>query len=171
MRHWVRCFMLCSILFLNCKNTPKPVVDIEESAADIDSAPVDINSTFEDLDGNPLELTNYKGSRVFLNYWATWCRPCIEEMPAMLKAQDLLSTEGYVFLLASDQSVEKIMAFKEKKNFDFNFIRFNGNLADQEIYALPVTFIYNSNGELVERIDGATDWESPELIERLKTIP
>ena len=125
---------------------------------------------YQDLNGNEVSLEDFKGKRIVLNFWATWCRPCIEEMPSMLNAQELLKDDGYVSLLASDQSMDKIKAFKEKKKFDFTFIKYNGSWAEQGVNALPATFIYNTKGEQVERIDGITIWDSPEIIQKLKDI-
>ncbi len=123
---------------------------------------------FEDLEGNPLTIADYKGKRVLLNYWATWCRPCIEEMPSMLRSQAILEKENYIFLLASDQSLETIKAFKEKRGFDFKFIKYTGSWAEQEINSLPTTFIYNEGGEKVEKIVGGVSWDAPEVIQKLK---
>lgn len=159
---------LVSVSALSCKNDLKNSVESNEK--ETVTAVRKTKSSFEDLDGNPVELSDFKGKKVFLNYWATWCRPCIEEMPAMLRAQEVLNDENYVFLLASDQSTEKIKAFKDKKKFDFNFLKFNGSLADMQINALPATFIYNESGEFINRVDGATEWDSPKIIDKLKAI-
>ena len=161
-------FLVLSISILGCKEVKKEqrtVVEplaIEEEKA---STPL-----YEDLEGNPVELTDYKGKRILLNYWATWCRPCIEEMPALLKLQSILEQENYVFLFASDQSVKKIAAFKEARGFDFKYIKYNGAYAEQRINALPVTLIYNEAGEQVSRFDGGMAWDSPEIIEQLRKI-
>lgn len=128
-------------------------------------------SDFEDLNGNPVVLSNFKGKRVVLNYWATWCRPCIAEMPSIRRAQDILEKEGYVFLLASDQAVETIREFQQKKGFDFTYLKFTGSLAEQQINALPASFIYNSKGELQFKVMGAKEWDSPESLEELKHVP
>ena len=153
---------------LSCKDEQNKLTNSNKVAS------VQVNtktkSSFEDLNGNPIELSDFKGKRVLLNYWATWCRPCIEEMPSMLRAQEILENDNYVFLLASDQSMEKIKAFKDKKKFDFTFLKFNGSLADMKINALPATFIYNEAGEFTSRIDGATEWDSPEILDKLKAI-
>jgi len=131
---------------------------------------VNKEAVYQDLEGNSIALSNYKGKRVLLNYWATWCKPCIEEMPSMERAQKLLEKEEYIFLFASDQSFEKILKFKERREFDLKFIKFNGNYADQNIRALPTTMIYNELGEQVERITGSVIWDAPEMIQKLKGI-
>ncbi|MEO9479906.1 MAG: TlpA disulfide reductase family protein [Maribacter dokdonensis] len=127
-------------------------------------------ATYEDLEGNVISLSDYKGKRVLLNYWATWCRPCIAEMPDMEKAQAILENENYVFLFASDQSVAKIEKFKEARGFNLNFIKFNGVYANKGVSALPATFIYNEVGEQVLRFDGGLKWDSPEMIEKLRAV-
>jgi thiol-disulfide isomerase/thioredoxin len=125
---------------------------------------------FEDLEGQPVSLADYKGKKVLLNFWATWCRPCLEEMPSLLKAQDILEKEDYVFLLASEQSIKIINDFKAKKDYDFTFLKLNGTLAAQQINALPTTFVYNTAGEKVETILGGVVWDSDAMIEKLKSI-
>ncbi|MBU2902597.1 TlpA family protein disulfide reductase [Maribacter dokdonensis] len=127
-------------------------------------------ATYEDLEGNVISLSDYKGKRVLLNYWATWCRPCIAEMPDMEKAQAILENENYVFLFASDQSVAKIEKFKEARGFNLNFIKYNGVYANKGVSALPATFIYNEVGEQVLRFDGGLKWDSPEMIEKLRAV-
>ncbi|MFS4491831.1 TlpA family protein disulfide reductase [Maribacter sp. 2308TA10-17] len=168
--------VLCFISISACKETPKEIVqpatqtEKQEVVVDILTEENEPKSTYEDLEGKPIELSDYKGKRILLNYWATWCKPCIEEMPSMVEAQTLLDKENYVFLFASDQSVAKIKAFQQKRGFDLNFVKFNGSLTSEEITALPATFIYNEKGEKVERMDGATEWNSPEIIQKLKNI-
>jgi peroxiredoxin len=160
-------YMLCCFA---CKESPKETVNQEVVVNVTAIEQREATSTFEDLEGNAIELSDYYGKKVLLNYWATWCRPCIEEMPSLVEAQILLEKENYVFLIASDQSTEKITAFQAKKNFDLTFVKFNGSLASEQINALPATFIYNEKGEKVERIDGATEWNAPEMIQKLKNI-
>jgi len=161
----VLCFLFC----LACKETSKKDVQ-QENPVEVVPEKLAPASTFIDLEGNAIELSDYAGKRLLLNFWATWCKPCIEEMPSMLKAQATLLNENYVFVLASDQSIKKIEAFKEKKGFDFNFIKFNGAMSDFEVSALPATFIYNEEGKMVRRFDGLTEWDSPEIISLLKDI-
>lgn len=162
-------FTLLIVVFLSCKMTVEESKKTDGKSA-VMAETLKAESLFQDIDGNAIALADFKGKRVLLNYWATWCRPCVEEMPAMLKAQEILEKENYVFLLASDQSFKTIKTFMKKNPFDLKFIKFNGSLSEQDISALPATFIYNTKGEKVEKIIGATAWDSPEMIERLKNI-
>jgi peroxiredoxin len=166
--------VLCALLlglFLGCKETGKETVnDSVQVKAEGAENKVPHAALFEDLEGHPVALADYRGKKVLLNYWATWCRPCIEEMPSLLRSRALLEKENFVILLASDQSVETIKKFKQARGFDFNYLKFNGSLAEQQINALPVTFIYNEAGEQVEKILGGVDWDAPETIEMLKKV-
>lgn len=159
-------FLVYIMVFFGCKEAKKEIR--------VETKPVETlktsKSLYEDLEGNAVALSNYKGKKVLLNYWATWCRPCIEEMPDLLKLQAVLEEENYVFLLASDQSVKKIQNFKTARGFDFKFIKYNGAYSEQKISALPVTIIYNEVGEQVARFDGGMSWNTPEIIKQLKSL-
>ncbi|MCJ7466121.1 MAG: hypothetical protein MUO53_05435 [Maribacter sp.] len=91
-------------------------------------------------------------------------------MPSLLRAQAILEQENYVFLLASEQSIDAIRDFKTKKDFDFKYLKLNGALAALQINALPTTFIYNTAGEKVETILGGVVWDSDAMIEKLKAL-
>ncbi len=160
-------FLILGVVLVGCKEEKTKTVAPEVIEAVVEKIST---STYEDLEGNPIELSDYKGKRILLNYWATWCRPCIEEMPDMEKAQTILEQENYVFLFASDQSVKKILAFKEARGFQLDFIKFNGVYAEENVSALPATFIYNEVGEQVLRFDGGLKWDSPEMIEKLRAV-
>lgn len=156
------------LALVSCKDLQKET-NTQAKSSELQTELVELAS-YQDLKGNPIEIEDYKGKKVLLNYWATWCRPCIEEMPDLLKLQELLKSENYVFLLASDESIKKIEDFKRDRQFDFNFIKYNGNYAELGINALPVSFIYDKAGEQVLRFDGAMEWTTPELIEQLKNL-
>ncbi len=157
---------LVLIAFSGCNTKTKE----DSKKPDADSKDSVIESLFQDLDGKAIDLSDYKGKKIVLNYWATWCVPCIKEMPSLLKAQEILVKENYVFLLASDESVTKIQDFISKKEFDLNFIKFNGSLTQEKIFALPTTFIYNTKGEKVDEVVGAVEWDSREMIEKLRNV-
>lgn len=160
---YIACAVLL-VLILACKG---PVKDSQTAAARSETQRA---SQFEDLKGNAVTLADYKGKKILLNFWATWCRPCIAEMPSLQRSREILEKENYVFLLASDQPVVTIQSFIERKGLDFNFIKYRGSLAALQINALPTTFIYNEAGEQVDKIVGGMEWDSPETIQKLKDL-
>lgn len=113
------------------------------------------------LDGLPIDMNDFKGKTVFINFWATWCKPCIMEMPTIAQAKEQLNGKNVVFLFPSNESVDLITDFKEKRNFDFNYVQVQ-NMEALNIQALPTTMIFNTEGELVFSEMGFRDWSTPE---------
>ncbi len=163
------CLLFIITLFISCKQVTKQNENPETPTSTSIEAPI-TTSLYEDLEGNPISLSDYKGKKILLNFWATWCKPCLAEMPSLLKSQSILEKENYVLLLVSDQSVKKINNFKEKNDYNFNYIRTTAALSQLNIYALPTTFIYNEKGEKVDEITGAVEWDSDPIITKLKSI-
>lgn len=125
---------------------------------------------FQTLEGQPLELTAYAGKKVFLNYWATWCAPCIREIPALARAAAILEPEGYVFLLASDESLETISNFLLDREFTGNFIKLNGFFGGHGIHAVPSSVLYDAEGTTLRNWDGAFEWDSPEMLAEIRGL-
>jgi thiol-disulfide isomerase/thioredoxin len=117
-----------------------------------------------DLNGNEVDLTDYKGKTIFVNFWATWCRPCIQEMPGIAALQTQLAGKNIEFFFASDEEVDKIQKFMESHNMDLNFVRVE-NPESLGIEALPTTFIFDGTGELVFSEVGYRKWDKPATIE------
>ena len=122
-----------------------------------------------DLNGKPISLDQFKGRTIFLNFWATWCKPCIREMPSIDSAQRLLSKNGIVFLLASGENTEQIKEFKENCRFDLNFVSLT-NVEELSMDGLPTTYIYNPKGENVFAETGYRKWNDSTNIEMLLKI-
>jgi thiol-disulfide isomerase/thioredoxin len=123
----------------------------------------------KDLKGNVIDLNQYKGKTVFINFWATWCGPCIKEMPSIERARKILKDREIEFLVASNESVEQIESFTKKKNLDLYFVQLE-NFEELNIPALPVTYIINSAGELVFSEAGYREWDQNSNIELLTKI-
>jgi len=120
------------------------------------------------LDGSEIDVSSFAGKRVFVNFWATWCKPCLAEMPSIDRAATMLAGENVVMLAASDEKPERIRKFSEKNPYSFTIIATESDLALLEIFALPATFIFDGQGKLVYRETGARDWASPESIKLIK---
>lgn len=123
-----------------------------------------------DLEGKEIFLADFQGKKLLINFWATWCRPCIEEMPSLMRLKEVLEEENYVVLLASEQSEKVIKDFTTQNGFTLNFVRYTGAFTDLNVYALPTTFIFNEQGVKIAEITGASDWDSLEMITKLKNI-
>ena len=151
------------------RSSPQTAVDdtpvTEVVASEIDISAIELT----DLEGNPIEWESLAGKKVFLNFWATWCKPCIIEMPSMHEAAGQLG-EDYVFLAASYEDLEKIKKFADNRDFDFQFVHTKTPIQDLQIRSLPTTFLINSEGELVETVVGSREWNEAEAISQLKSI-
>lgn len=112
-------------------------------------------------DGTLLDPDQYIGKTVFLNCWATWCNPCLEEMPSIQQAMRRLENRDIVFLFASDEDTTDIEQFKRQSGYSFHFVQIK-DLSAAGITALPATYIFNPEGRLVHRETGARKWDDPE---------
>ena len=132
--------------------------------------------TFYDRGGKPVELSDYEGKVVLLNFWATWCGPCVDEAPSLdALARHLASDLPDVVILApalDDEGFEAIDPFVEKLDL--------GSLAvvhDKEKEAfkfgtrkLPETWLISREGEILERFVGSIDWSSPDVFAMLEKV-
>lgn len=166
---------LFSWLFLVGCSSPENISSQTEVSEEIETqmvanTEVDITSIeLVDLEGNPISWETMKGKKVFLNFWATWCKPCIVEMPSMSEAAEQLG-EDYVFLAASYEDLAKIQKFAEKQDFTFQFVHTKTPIESLNIYSLPTTFLINSSGELVETVIGSQEWNQTEAMNQLKAL-
>ena len=141
-------YSLCYVLFLGC-NTG---ITNNKNVSDLES--LQLKTSFVDLYENNLDLSVYKGKRIVINYWATWCGP--------------LEDYGYTFLLVSDETISEISKFKNDRNFDFNFLKSIESYETLGIYSMPTSYIFDENGKIIEIIVGAIEWDSEEMINKLK---
>ena len=97
------------------------------------------------LDGNNFNITNLDndGNPIVISFWATWCKPCIVEMPGLTRAQEILKDYNYIFLLVSDERISKIAKFKNDKKYNFNYLKSVGSNEILGIYSLPTVYIFN----------------------------
>ena len=112
----------------------------------------------KDLKDQPVDLSGYKGKTIFINFWATWCKPCREEMPSVQEAMKILKDKKIEFLFASDETTEQIEEFKAAHEYSFNYVKVE-SLSDLNIMGLPTTFIFSADGKLVFSEMGYRKWD------------
>lgn len=111
------------------------------------------------LTGEAIDMNAYAGKTVFINVWATWCKPCVQEMPTIAKAMEQLKGQNVVFLFASNEEVEEIEVFRDRRGFPFDYVQLK-NLEALPIEALPATFIFTPDGKLAFGEEGFRDWSA-----------
>jgi peroxiredoxin len=120
------------------------------------------NFTLPNLDGNNVSLTDYRGKVVLLNIWATWCAPCVAEMPSMQKLYQELKDEGFLILAVSldESGVEAVKPFVKMHKLDFPvLLDTKGEIKSlYQITGIPESFVIDKSGTIVERIVGPRDW-------------
>jgi len=125
--------------------------------------------TFElkDLSENKVSLSDFKGKVVLINFWATWCIPCREEMPSLNRLFNRFKKRGFVVLGISINSPKRsVEAFLKEVPVDFHILldRSSKVSRDYRVFAYPTTFLIDRRGRLRERFIGETDWTAPEVI-------
>lgn len=123
-----------------------------------------IDFTVPDVTGAPLRLADFKGKVVFLNFWATWCPPCKEEMPSMERLYGRYREKGFAILALAIDSVntEGVAAFAKKFKLTFP-IGLDPKMTVANQYAvrgLPATFLIDKRGTVVAVAIGPRDWNS-----------
>jgi peroxiredoxin len=132
------------------------------------------NFTLPGLDGKMVSLSDYQGHVVLVNIWATWCPPCVDEMPSMERLYQELKDENFEILAISiDAPGEKAVAsFMKKNNLSFPALLDPGGTIKSayQTTGVPESFIINKQGILVEKIIGPRNWADPTAVRYLRDL-
>lgn len=145
------------IVLISCKG--KGTIDQEKEMTV--QAPIESeldNILLSELDNKRIDLNQYRGKIIFINFWATWCKPCIQEMPSIQKAMALLNNKNIVYFFASDEDVAQIKKFKKNNSYTFHYVKAD-NMQTLGLMALPTTYIFNPEGKLVFSEMGFRKWD------------
>lgn len=117
-------------------------------------------------------LSQLRGKPVVLNFWATWCPPCIDEMPSLVQLQKQLGDKVTILAVSEDADDSAYKQFVRDHNVDLLTVRDTGRTTN-EVYGtfkFPETFVIDRNGKIVRKFIGATDWTSPDIVEYLNKL-
>ncbi len=126
-----------------------------------------IDFTLTDLQGKTWRLKDLKGQVILINFWATWCPPCLKEIPDLQALYTRFQNQGFVVLAISDENVEKVAPFAARHGMTYPvFVDPPRKVIDQfSIDGIPKSFVYDRNGKLVaESIDMRTQRQFLEML-------
>ncbi|WP_164549022.1 TlpA disulfide reductase family protein [Amphritea opalescens] len=151
------CYTALLIIML-CGSVLSPRVSAVESFYD--------DLEISQIDGSPADLNQYQGRLVLVNFWATWCPPCIEEMPSLQRLQQQFDPEKFqVIAVNLGQSGTTVAQFFSQQTFDFDlpvYLDSKGKAFGQlKIAGMPSSFLISADGVLIEKIVGAREWDHP----------
>ncbi|MBF2054819.1 MAG: redoxin domain-containing protein [Candidatus Sericytochromatia bacterium] len=131
----------------------------------------------QNLDGQTVKLSDYSGKVVFINFWATWCDPCTEEMPSMQRLRSHFADKPFEILAISldNNPREAVPAFLTKTRLELNFPVLHD--VDQKLSksaykttGVPESFIVGPDGKVVKHVIGAYEWDSEAIIEYFEDL-
>jgi thiol-disulfide isomerase/thioredoxin len=120
-------------------------------------------AAFTNISGTVITVSSLKGKVVFLNFWATWCPPCLAEMPGINDLhKQFLNSNDVVFIMAdADGDLAASTAFLQTRNYDLPLYKAASNIhADLFAGTLPTTIVINKKGEIVFKETGAVNYNT-----------
>ena len=152
---------------------PGLLTDAPQLASSGLALPADYSWTLHDLDGRVVEFAKFKGTPVFLNVWATWCPPCVRELPSIAKLAADPKLEGVaVVCVATDDSPEPVKQFVKDRNWPARMTVLHASEVPRVFTTegIPATFLINREGRIVASEVGAADWSSPAVVGFLQKL-
>lgn len=137
------------------------------------AAPTPPEVALKGLDGREHRLSDYKGKVIVLNFWATWCEPCREEMPSMQKLQERLAGRPFAILAVDfGEGEARIKAFLEKLPVKFTVLLDRDGEAARawRVRVLPVSFVVDADQKIRYSVTGDADWASPGVEQAIRKL-
>ena len=133
-------------------------------AKDIGKAAPDFSRT--DLAGNTVRLADYRGKLVLLNFWASWCPPCLEEMPRFSQWQQAFGAKGLQIIgVSMDDDAAAAQQLLAKRPVSYPIVMGDAGLGELfgGVLGLPTSYLIDAQGRIVARYRGETDLEKMEV--------
>jgi peroxiredoxin len=125
------------------------------------------------LNGASVSLAAQQGKVVLVNFWATWCGPCEDEMPAMERLYQELAPEGFELIAISvDDGIEEVREFQARMGLSFPILHDPDKEAAEryQSYRYPESFLVDRTGTLVARFIGPREWDAPAYRDRVRRV-
>ena len=126
------------------------------------------------MNGDKVTLSALKGKWVFLNFWATWCTPCVIEMPMMEKLYKEMRKEGMEMLAISvdEGSPAMVKEFIDRYKFTFTILHDPENSVMREygVRSIPKTYFVDPDGNVQAKAEGVREWDNPEMLKFFRQV-
>jgi len=150
-------FVLCVSVFVYKRYNVPPAIDLPEIS-------------LTDLNGHKVSLNAYAGRPLFLSFFATWCGPCMRELPELADLRMKLSDEHLQLVCISDEPIERLLALQAHFGGQLIILHSAKNFHDIGIYTYPTNYIFNAKGNKVYEKVNPDDWENPDMIRNIKQL-
>jgi peroxiredoxin len=169
---FICCFIFLTAMGANSSagGEKKPVSPSEINKLEKNKAP---DFFLKDLNGKSLTLSSLKGKVVLLNFWATWCPPCISEMPVFNKLYLELRSRGLeIVAISADRSEGYLRDYIGKHGLDFKVLYDESRavVKQYKVFSMPTTFLIDKNGVIVEKFFGEYDWTDQEIKKKIEKL-
>ncbi len=125
-----------------------------------------------DLDGNIHRLQDYRGKPIIINFWASWCPPCREELPSMNRAWKKIKGEVAMIAINIGEDEATIKRFMQDYTIDFQVL-LDKNVSSMQMWpisGLPTTFVVSPDGNIHYQAVGEREWDNEELLQKVKYL-
>lgn len=126
----------------------------------------------QDLNGQSFDLEDSRGEVILVNFWASWCRPCVKEIPSLSRLVDKMADQPFrVVTVNIGESEEDIREFLKTMqiNFDILLDKDGNALRDWKVYAYPSNYLINQQGQITHSYRGALQWDAPHIVETIES--
>lgn len=129
-----------------------------------------------DISGGKVFESEFSNKILILNFWASWCSPCVDELPSLISLMTDLGDSAYLVAISGDESSEELIVFLKsfpninRKNIRIVFDQNHELMKKFKVERLPESFIFNPKGKLVKKISGSIKWNTPESLMYLRDL-
>ena len=132
------------------------------------------NILLKNINGDKIELQKFSKNILIVNFWATWCAPCVKEMPDLLELEEMLGKRFKVIFISLDSdpsvSIPKFIRRNKLKEFS-SFVDTDFSLSNKlSVKIMPTTLIINEKSQEVARLSGYANWLSKDIISKLENL-
>jgi thiol-disulfide isomerase/thioredoxin len=155
-------------------STPKASTATERKLRPYKGNPIPSPLRLTDLNGKVHDLADYKGKVVLVNFWASWCPPCVKEMPSMQRLEESMAGKPFVILAVNmaepENEVRDFLATKVKVDFPILMDRDGAALKAWKVFVFPTSFVVGPDGMIRYGLYGEFEWDTDEVIRVMDSL-